>query len=472
MIDHKILKEVLNFLAYHERAYSDLVDIIREAAEEVQERRGRDVVHDIYSRAKRPGDRETKDPIKIAIKLRRKRIENPDCRIESINDIVGLTVSVTYNDYIASVVADLREALENRGISIGSPVDKPGPGYYATHIDCTAQVGALHGFMCEVQVKTMLHSAWGAKTHDLTYKPKGHHDHGLNQISSTIGDLIETIERQSGELHRLIRQQWEIERKTRDEATHRFFLGVTKHHPPAPENQATFDSFFQRLNTDADRIRTLTGKDPELKALQFQIGQIVKHERQAWQLAVALCRYTERGDQKRMAIRFVEIYRDGARLDLRNAATTAAKDAAEAALFVAITALYVLGAYEQTIIDSYDTLELTISDKCKSDIAFNLATYLIERECHLPSHEKDADAARNEIERLLSMKPDDLSQEIRETTDALRDIAFSNDPEVVQRAITTCGATLATAPEEEKEVAEAYSKYYIALGWRRLFRIR
>lgn len=88
-------------------------------------------------------------------------------------------------------------------------------GYHAHHMVFLSDEAKHADLHCEVQVKTMLHDAWAAKTHDLNYKPQGQTDKRLSRMMQVFGDALEFIEVQSELLRHLIHERWntEVERR-------------------------------------------------------------------------------------------------------------------------------------------------------------------------------------------------------------------------------------------------------------------
>ena len=471
MITPQIVKEVRSFLYTNQDGYLALLKEVRTAAQEVAALRGGAVVANVFSRAKDRDESELKAPLKVALKLARKRLREPDAVPETINDVVGLTVVVNYRDFVDEIAAEVRAALARRSITTSEPEPKSESGYHATHIDCTGQNDGFVNLMCEVQIKTMLHNDWGAKTHDMTYKPKGYHDQRLTEMSQIIGDSIEIIERQSSQLRQLIIKQWEVEQHTRAIALQRMFEAAARNLPTHPDTKSRFEALSGELDERAGEIAALSINAPEIKELQARISELCKADPFGWQLAIKLSMIRRSDDQVVFASKHVAKYRSAVEARVRATKGGQARSRAEAELRISILALYVLGAHDDTILACYEALDLPkLTKACTSEIAFNLATFLAERECHLPSRAEDRPHAKAEIDRLLALAPHRLDDEIRETTNALIDIAFSTDPVALRNAIDTCTRAPTRAVEGEEDIAKAYSEYYMRLGWRRLFR--
>lgn len=58
--------------------------------------------------------------------------------------------------------------------------------------------------ICEIQIKTLLHDAWGAKTHDLTYKPSGKIGAELLTSFELLGNNLANLDQQSDALRQSI----------------------------------------------------------------------------------------------------------------------------------------------------------------------------------------------------------------------------------------------------------------------------
>jgi hypothetical protein len=62
----------------------------------------------------------------------------------------------------------------------------------------------------------MLHDVWGAKTHDLTYKPEAEFDSKLDKHMNILGDVLRLLDDQSEILKELIHDQWNFDKKERN----------------------------------------------------------------------------------------------------------------------------------------------------------------------------------------------------------------------------------------------------------------
>lgn len=147
----------------NDAAYRALLSTVETHCKEIKRELGEGVVYRVYGRAEKQSDHAIfKSRSKIATALT--HMEDPiRARIEDVADVIGLTIVVNYPDQIAAV-ADLliRKALKSR-INAANPKQMKSGGYYATHINLTSDHQDHRYKKCEVQIKTVLHDAWGAR---------------------------------------------------------------------------------------------------------------------------------------------------------------------------------------------------------------------------------------------------------------------------------------------------------------------
>jgi ppGpp synthetase/RelA/SpoT-type nucleotidyltranferase len=225
------IDEVEKFLGLYGPDYEKLLLIVRRVCTEVQEKLGLGVVDDIYSRRQSTGgSNEYKEPGAIARKVRGAGQSVGVPAILKLNDVVGLTVVVHYPDQLAAVIGEIRRSLANESCTTTEPeVHKANKGYFATHVVCSKSMTG-ETLRCEIQFKTMLHDAWSAKMHDLTYKPMGTLDPRLSALMASIADTIESVENQSCLVRDLIRSGWNVEGETRRAARQTVFEDVLRYH--------------------------------------------------------------------------------------------------------------------------------------------------------------------------------------------------------------------------------------------------
>ena len=476
MFDPKIVDEVRDHLTGRRNAYIDLLTRIRDAAKAIQSELGTSVIHQIYSRGEKSGGDEFKSVQKVARKLAKRRRNDSHFVVAKINDIVGLTIVVTYLDEVSGVEIRLKEYLQRLHIETSKSELKKENGYYATHIDCTARTGSAVGLICEVQIKTMLHNVWGTKTHDMTYKPRGRHDSQLTDLMQIIGDSIEIIEKQSSRLRQLIETQWSIEKDTRRLARRRMFESLVSAERDPTIERSPFIELLEEIVHDEHRIRTMADSDEHLARLEERIGSLVELDPMAWRLAVRLSIARDDGCTQ-FASSLIEPFKAAALRTLNRRGTDEERAEAERRLKLAVMSLYVLGMMDDAIVTSYEVLAAdVVSESTRAEIGFNLATFLAEQECQAPSSLDDRVALEAEVTRLLENALPGLEPilaqdgpDIVATTKALLDITFSTDAETVREAIRTCSHSPIDEAAEDHDITAAYAEYYTRLGWRRLF---
>jgi ppGpp synthetase/RelA/SpoT-type nucleotidyltranferase len=191
-------------------------------------------IYKVYSRGDPQGGEELKNSRKVRLKFDEFNIKagKTSASLYDVPDIIGLTVVVSYPSDINLVAAALDRVIEEkRLISVlsatpvsagsksaliisrfGRPIESK--GYFACHYNVRTQ-GTGPRPICEVQIKTILHDAWGAKTHDLTYKPSGRTDQELRNSFDLLGDMLANLDQQSDALRRSIERTATIREKKR-----------------------------------------------------------------------------------------------------------------------------------------------------------------------------------------------------------------------------------------------------------------
>lgn len=205
----------------------------------VEQRIGKLPVYKIYSRGDHQYGEELKHARKVRLKFNQYFVERNKAAgsLWTVPDIIGFTIVVTYPSDITSICRILDELVDRKhlvtaplGIAavagstsaadrlreadaeqrakalietrFGRPIVTD--GYFACHYNVrTKGVGAQRP-MCEIQIKTVLHDAWGAKTHDLTYKPSGRTSQELIDSFNLLGDTLAKIDQQSDLVRRSI----------------------------------------------------------------------------------------------------------------------------------------------------------------------------------------------------------------------------------------------------------------------------
>ncbi|MCT8327918.1 hypothetical protein [Albidovulum sediminis] len=185
-------------------------------------------IYRIYSREERQGGEILKETRKIRLKLNSyyKSRGLSQGSLWEIPDIVGFTVVVSYPSDISEVCRKI-DQLVDLGVFGSQTPEKPAEsdddnavitskhgrplmskGYFACHYNLYEPgISDNQRCICEIQIKTILHDAWGAKTHDLTYKASSHVELSLLRTFELLGDSLAKLDQQSDVAKKAITQQ-------------------------------------------------------------------------------------------------------------------------------------------------------------------------------------------------------------------------------------------------------------------------
>lgn len=192
---------------------NDLANIRRMVEHMVATRRELRCIYKVYSRGSLQNGDELKSSRKIRLKFDEFNLDLgvDEASVFDVPDIVGLTIVVSYPSDISTVCERFDALIEagelivpfpvGKGSSVGKIVTRYGRaieagGYYACHYNVRLPA-ITAGPICEVQIKTLLHDAWGAKTHDLTYKPAGKIGAELLDSFELLGTNLANLDLQS-----------------------------------------------------------------------------------------------------------------------------------------------------------------------------------------------------------------------------------------------------------------------------------
>lgn len=215
---------VKSFVNDNRQRYIDSISTLKSLLDEKKLQDNRLLcIYKIYSR----GENQFGDELKAIRKIRLKFNEfntKASCNEASlfdVPDIVGLTIVVAFPSDISTVAAVIDAMIEDKtfeavtlekseeGISITSKYGRAfeaeghSKGYFACHYNVMLRgVGARP--ICEIQIKTLLHDAWGTKTHDLTYKSLGKIPSELLVSFDLLGSNLANLDLQSDALRKNI----------------------------------------------------------------------------------------------------------------------------------------------------------------------------------------------------------------------------------------------------------------------------
>ena len=223
--------EVSGFMERNrERYLAHLAEVLRQ----IEELRKADPrlrsIYKIYSRGDLQGLDELKSARKIRLKFNEWNQEQgaTQASLFDVPDVVGLTIVVPYPsgiDAVAAAIDAAVDAKQPKSVRMGSSdpastlVTRHGrglasKGYSACHYNLRIP-GAGKRPIVEVQIKTLLHDAWGAKTHDLTYKPSGRIEEELLVSFDLLGSSLANLYQQSDALRTSILRAAEVRERKR-----------------------------------------------------------------------------------------------------------------------------------------------------------------------------------------------------------------------------------------------------------------
>lgn len=232
-------------------------------------------IYKIYSRGEVQGLDELKSARKIRLKFNEHNLDRKasEASLFDTPDIVGLTVVVPYPSGI-SLVSEALDGLVDAGelvaIDYGRGDGGTGivtrfgralgsKGYFACHYNVRLPGAGDQQPICEIQVKTLLHDAWGAKTHDLTYKPTGRIGEELLESFDLLGGNLANLDKQSDALRYSIVRAAEVRERKRRAVQIALLTGIAEGAAAAVLDPKA-RSNLQMLQ---DAINAMDGETPE-----------------------------------------------------------------------------------------------------------------------------------------------------------------------------------------------------------------
>jgi ppGpp synthetase/RelA/SpoT-type nucleotidyltranferase len=458
---------VERFLQRHGSGYLKLLATVRAAADHVSDKLGAGIVRTIYGRTEKQDKTDlVEKAFKAPAKIARAAARSGHARFEEIDDIIGLTVVVHYPDQIALVESSVVPLLDQRRIRLLTSKEKTERGYYATHLLFQSDHTDHQNLRCELQIKTMLHDAWAAKTHDLTYKPQTSHDSRFDRMMGLFAESLQGIEILSETLRDMIEERWAAESRWRRILRRTMFESV-----PAwvDENfSAEALSIREKLIEASEHLERAQDDDAAIQGLASAINVLSRtHLREAYLLEGYLAMLTDRpGDRQRAerrAIEWLAIAADEFR----------EKRALERDVYSVPLILHACGNPEKAIEASEMLLAGgdDFSPALCQVVSFNLADFLVEQACfQLPADLAEQAELRSRIEALMSraapLRADDETPFL--DLEGMIDVAFATDSRTLAGAIRKIELGNSHVPEGETETAQAYYEVHIRLAWRRL----
>jgi ppGpp synthetase/RelA/SpoT-type nucleotidyltranferase len=468
MADRVVTVEAVErFLQRNGPGYLKLLGAVRGACDEARARLGAGIVRNVYGRADKQdktdlAEKAFKAPAKIARAVSRLG----HARLEEIEDIIGLTVVVHYPDQVALVEAFVIPLLDMRRVRLNVSKEKKERGYYATHIVFQSDHTDHQNLRCELQIKTMLHDAWAAKTHDLIYKPQTAHDSRFDRMMGLFAESLQGIEILSETLRDMIEERWAAESQWRRILRRTMFDSV-----PAWVDEdlpAGAAEIRAKLIAEAEKLERSANDDEAIQSIASQINGLSRtNRREAYLLEGYLAMLTDRPADRRRA--------EARALDWLAIAPGEfhAGRAGEHDVWSVPLILHACGNPEKAIEASEMILAAggDVSPQICQVVSFNLADFLVEQACfQLPQDPVEQAELKARIENLdaAAIPLRELDETPFLDLEGMIDVAFAADAEILRGAIKKIESGNVGVPSGEAKAAQAYYDVHIRLGWRRL----
>jgi len=313
-------RQVVEFLTTNSKKYQDLLEIVVESAREIadhSETSGR--VYRIYTRADKQTGNIFKDIWKIVEKCNAILTENSGFHISELGDIIGATIVVVYPSDINLVRGLIDKRIEEGKFKSHSNTvatsqsneffgeEKRSRGYYAHHyqleVGDNSSLPRLKNARCELQIKTVLHDAWGAKTHDLTYKRAGALDARMNRQVEVLGDVLAGLDQQSELLRHIIEGRWALDERKARVAKSALLKKTLSDEDPS--RQAGYLALRQRIIDSESWLANKPTQDPDLQQLILDLDSFCdrgNYDHSICQLFCLLAQFARTVDLGKLAI--------------------------------------------------------------------------------------------------------------------------------------------------------------------------
>jgi len=456
-------------------------------------------IYRVYSRASKQGGDELKERWKIAEKVslirmgKRKNRDGslrdvtpkPAFPIQDLGDIVGLTVVCIFPSDI-SVVMRCVEDLVSRGELLQFESEpKTEGGYYAHHFVLGLPQSPFgRAYRCEVQVKTILHDAWSAKTHDLTYKPEAELDERMKLQMDHLGDALNAIDRMSEVLKTLITERWKVDHVRKNAAGTALLLRLREvKRPTDPQKAQQFDDILNELEANREALSTAsrTQVDEIVARIQSFVAGGPDNYDSCRMISALACMRTD-NDLDNLALYHIE----------RWVAAAEPPSKYDSLLFQGLV-LFCFSRLEEAIVATKEALRIAQesgNDRCIAQAAGNLAYWFAELgPSELGRRLNAAPEARGFVQlyeeaiRRADAKPTDdgdlsadqraMRERIKQAdraklkdTTGIVSIAFGESAVEVREGLRLC--TEARAEDPYRDVADAYFEIHERRAFRRL----
>lgn len=467
---YQTLVEVKDFLFTNNERYTKLLNEVKSFLEKLKSTYAANQIYRCYSRVdNRHETNEFKSIDKITSKITHWRKTTPDAKLQSLHDIVGVSIVVFYEDDIDIVFKSIKTNCKSNNFEI-SPY-RGGEetrrytkyGYHAQHLVLESRSPNLKGLKCEVQIKTLLHDAWQAKTHDLIYKPQGELGVEHRHIMESFGESIQAIEIQSQTIRKLVTQDWEEEEDLRHAAR----ITVIDWHEgrefKSIEIEKQFEKLLEIMQSKIDLLKCCDINDSLIRYLTNEISSLKNTDgglEAAWPLIVCLASIRQDNHLNYLAKEYLDDWFEKY------------EDRVKACLYKSFS-YHMIGERTEAIREIEEFLpQSNLKNIDYRTLKFNLVYYLIEEAGYLPRHSKEIKQKCDRYMRELEAENWEGLQEIAVLdTKGYYQIVFGETREEIEKGIRACQAARATS-EHTSDRGKLFHQMHERIGWRRYLRSR
>ena len=465
-----LISEAKDFLYENSNNYLSLLNEVKLFIKSLRNEQGGENIYRIYSRKDNKSETdEFKSIEKIVEKLIKWRsVYNPESQPKDLHDVIGITIVVYYISDIEPIFRLIKSNCSKYNFKIIPYLDGEEKklyvdfGYYAQHLVISSLNLPYIGLKCEIQIKTLLHDAWHAKTHDLIYKPPGELGEDLVRLMHSFGESIQALEVQSEVIRTLITQHWTQEEELRHSARmHVIDWLKTK----SFSNQFISDeykSILNEINSKKDHIRSCSIADNLLKYLIEKLEGLRNSEDgldAAWLLMVCLASIRRDNHLNAMTREYLAKF-------LKK------QSDARQNCWHASFAYHMIGERRNAINEIKNFLQKYEGEEDVTVIKFNLLYYLIEEASYTPHHYYDLKSQCDKLIKELELENQSSlpSASVKDTLGYYY-IIFGEAREEILKGIRMCQAAY-NEKLENHEPDERYSELHERIGWRRLLTAR
>lgn len=469
-------EDVKLFLKTRENNYQKCLNILKMRFREFMlSEEGEGKIYKIYSREEKQHGNEFKAEWKISDKVNEFRKgrktffkgkekdipPKPSFPIQDVADIIAFTVVCVYPSDIEIIDNFIKIEVNKNRFILHYERKIQESGYYARHFVIGLNNFQFIGIRCELQVKTLLHDAWTAKTHDLIFKPEGELDERLRKQMAFLGDTLSTIDEQSELIRLMIQESWFLDIK-RKEIAKQALLSRLSYEKSRHDHQY-FDNILNELQKNESLYQECSLNSEELMNITKKIeefGAPDENKKNACRVLALLATMRHKNDLDHYALDYIDRYIDSLKK---------AEERVRAINFKAMS-LFCFGQLENAINVSEEALEIATSFDVKKPIPMikgNLAYFYAELANTETAQRLDAGVkARKYIEEALK---EDLRNaqkaRINDTLGVVK-IAFGETSEEIREGLRICKEALDES--EEKELAVLFYEIHERRAFRRL----